>query len=115
MTSATDSGHRPSRPPADPRPSSSITQIVKQVSPAIVEITADDGNGSGDQGTGMIITSTGEVLTNDHVIDGATSMTVALNNSTKQLPATRRRRRPGQGRGAAADPERQRAPHRDLR
>jgi putative serine protease PepD len=70
-----------------PSPSSSTTQIVKQVSPAIVEITADDGNGSGDQGTGMIITSTGEVLTNNHVIDGATSITVSLNNSTKQLPA----------------------------
>ncbi|HEV3282503.1 MAG TPA: trypsin-like peptidase domain-containing protein [Acidimicrobiales bacterium] len=70
-----------------PSLSSSTTQIVKQVSPAIVEITANDGNGSGDQGTGMIITSTGEVLTNNHVIDGATSITVALNNSTKQLAA----------------------------
>ncbi len=68
-------------------PTSSVTQIVKQVSPAIVEITADDGNGSGDQGTGMIITSTGQVLTNNHVIDGATTVTVSLNNSTKQLPA----------------------------
>jgi S1-C subfamily serine protease len=36
----------------------------------------------------MIITSTGEVLTNNHVIDGAASVTVALDNSTKQLPAT---------------------------
>jgi putative serine protease PepD len=68
--------------------SSPVTQIVKAVSPAIVAITANDGNGSGDAGTGMIITSTGEVLTNNHVIDGATSVTVSLNNSTKQLPAT---------------------------
>ncbi|HZM55505.1 MAG TPA: trypsin-like peptidase domain-containing protein [Acidimicrobiales bacterium] len=68
--------------------SASISQIVKNVSPAIVSITAADGNGSGDEGTGMIITSTGEVLTNHHVIDGAATVTVALANSTKQLPAT---------------------------
>ncbi len=68
--------------------SASISQIVKKVSPAIVSITADDGDGSGDEGTGMIITSSGEVLTNDHVIDGAESVTVALDGSTKQLSAT---------------------------
>ena len=68
--------------------SASVSQIVKKVSPAIVSITANDGDGSGDEGTGMIITSSGEVLTNDHVVDGAESVTVALNGSTKQLPAT---------------------------
>jgi putative serine protease PepD len=68
--------------------SAPVSQIVKVVAPAIVEITADDGDGSGDEGTGMIITPTGEVLTNNHVIDGATSVTVALDNSTRQLPAT---------------------------
>jgi putative serine protease PepD len=68
--------------------SASISQIVKKVSPAIVSITANDGDGSGDEGTGMIITSSGEVLTNDHVIAGAESLTVALDGSTQQLSAT---------------------------
>jgi S1-C subfamily serine protease len=68
--------------------SSSVSQIVKSVSPSIVAITATNGSQSQDEGTGMIITSTGEVLTNNHVIDGATTITVALNGSTKQLPAT---------------------------
>ena len=68
--------------------SASISQIVKKVSPAIVEVTANDGDGQGDEGTGMIITSSGEVLTNNHVVDGAQSVTVALNGSTKQLSAT---------------------------
>lgn len=72
---------------SSPSPSSSVTQIVKSVSPAIVEITANNSDGSTDEGTGMIITSGGEVLTNNHVIDGATSVTVTLNNSTKQLAA----------------------------
>ncbi len=67
---------------------SPITQIVKSVSPSIVEVTATDGSTSQDEGTGMIITSTGEVLTNNHVIAGATSVTVALNGSSTQLPAT---------------------------
>ena len=68
--------------------SASISQIVKKVSPAIVEVTANDGDGQGDEGTGMIITSSGEVLTNNHVVDGAQNVTVALNGSTKQLSAT---------------------------
>jgi putative serine protease PepD len=67
---------------------SSISQIVKSVSPAVVEVSASDGDGSGDEGTGMIITSSGEVLTNNHVIDGATKVTVALNGTTKQLSAS---------------------------
>ena len=67
---------------------SPITQIVKSVSPSIVEVTATDGTTSQDEGTGMIITSTGEVLTNNHVIAGATSVMVALNGSSTQLPAT---------------------------
>jgi putative serine protease PepD len=68
--------------------SESVSQIVKSVSPAVVSITATDGSTSEDEGTGMIVTSTGEVLTNNHVISGATTITVALNGSTKQLAAT---------------------------
>ncbi|MBV8463849.1 MAG: trypsin-like peptidase domain-containing protein [Acidimicrobiales bacterium] len=66
---------------------STVSQIAQKISPAIVSITADDGDGSGDEGTGMIITSSGEVLTNDHVVDGAQSITVALNGSTNQMTA----------------------------
>ncbi len=68
--------------------SMSVSQINQKVSPAVVEVTANDGNGSGDEGSGMIITSSGEVLTNDHVVDGAQSVTVTLNGSSNQLPAT---------------------------
>ncbi len=50
------------------------------------------GSGSGgtqeDQGTGMIITPDGEVVTNNHVISGATTITVTLYGSLKALPAT---------------------------
>ncbi len=66
----------------------SVAQIVKSVDPAIVSITATDGDSSEDEGTGMIISSSGEVVTNNHVIDGATTITVALDGSSTQLPAT---------------------------
>jgi putative serine protease PepD len=65
-----------------------VTQIVQSVSPSIVAVTATNGNQAQEAGTGMIITSTGQVLTSNHVIDGATVITVALHGSTTQLPAT---------------------------
>jgi putative serine protease PepD len=41
-----------------------------------------------DQGTGMIISTDGEVITNNHVIAGATTITVTLYGQTKALPTT---------------------------
>ena len=45
----------------------------------IVDIDATDGySGEEDAGTGSVITSDGDVLTNNHVVAGATSITVTL-------------------------------------
>jgi S1-C subfamily serine protease len=85
---AVDANHPPVKVVNSSSTASSIGRIVKSVSPAIVEVSADDGNGSGAEGTGMIISSDGEVLTNHHVVDGAATVTVALDNSTRQLAAT---------------------------
>jgi S1-C subfamily serine protease len=68
-----------------------VPAIVKKVEPMIVSIDVK-GNGSEDQGTGMIITANGLVVTNNHVIaaavgDGGT-ITVTRTGSTKSLPAT---------------------------
>jgi S1-C subfamily serine protease len=75
-----------------------IPTIVKSVLPEVVSIDAKDpgsanggpfGSGaSEDQGTGMIISGTGEVITNNHVISGATTITVTLYGQTAALPAT---------------------------
>jgi putative serine protease PepD len=65
-----------------------FAQMVKSASPSMVAVFATDGSQSQDEAAGMIITRTGEVLTNDHVVDGATTITVALDGSTTQLPAT---------------------------
>ena len=42
--------------------------LVKEVVPAVVSIDVKAG-GNEDQGTGMIITANGEVITNNHVIE----------------------------------------------
>jgi S1-C subfamily serine protease len=55
--------------------------IAAKVDPAIVDINTviqtSSGNGAA-AGTGMIITSSGEVLTNNHVVDGSTSISVTI-------------------------------------
>ena len=78
-----------------------IQSVIDKVLPAVVSIDAKSpetaseaifGGGTDgmqeDQGTGMIITSDGEVVTNNHVISGATTITVTLYGSLKPLPAT---------------------------
>ncbi len=74
-----------------------IPTIVKSVLPEVVSIDAKGpGSSAGgvfggpveDQGTGMIISTAGEVITNNHVISGATTITVTLYGGTTALPAT---------------------------
>jgi S1-C subfamily serine protease len=51
--------------------------IAAKVDPAIVDINTVVGSGRA-AGTGMIISSSGEVLTNNHVVDGSTSIRVTI-------------------------------------
>ena len=70
-----------------------IPQLVDKVIPAVVSIDVKS-EGSEDEGTGMIITSDGEVITNNHVIELYTqggntgSITVTEYGQTKALPST---------------------------
>jgi S1-C subfamily serine protease len=53
------------------------SQIASKVDPGLVDVVSTLGYQNGTAaGTGMVLTSTGEVLTNNHVIDGATSIKV---------------------------------------
>ncbi|MBO0688139.1 MAG: trypsin-like peptidase domain-containing protein, partial [Candidatus Dormibacteraeota bacterium] len=61
--------------------SSSLQSAASKVEPAIVDIdtTLASARGSSSAaGTGIILTSSGEVLTNNHVVEGATSLNVAI-------------------------------------
>jgi S1-C subfamily serine protease len=51
--------------------------IAAQVNPAIVDINTVTSSGQA-SGTGQILTSDGEVLTNNHVVDGSTSISVVI-------------------------------------
>ncbi len=70
-----------------------IPELVSRVIPAVVSIDVKSG-GSEDEGTGMIITSDGEVITNNHVIElysqGGSNgaITVTEYGQTKALPTT---------------------------
>ncbi|MEV7810048.1 trypsin-like peptidase domain-containing protein [Streptomyces flaveolus] len=52
-----------------------VAAIAAAVSPSVVEINATLPNGSS-TGSGVIITSNGEIVTNNHVVSGATSVKV---------------------------------------
>ena len=57
----------------------SIPQIYDKVSPAVVSIISTTSNGlksSASSGSGVILTSDGYIATNNHVIDGASIITV---------------------------------------
>jgi len=68
--------------------STAVRQVAEQVKPAIVQITANQqtpvgpGQPAGSQpmgvGSGVIYDSQGHILTNNHVVEGADSLTVAL-------------------------------------
>jgi S1-C subfamily serine protease len=58
-----------------------LQAIASNVDPAIVDINTviKTAQGTGQAaGTGMLLTSSGEVLTNNHVVEGATSITVTI-------------------------------------
>ncbi|MFJ2817206.1 S1C family serine protease [Streptomyces sp. NPDC091279] len=56
-----------------------IAAIAAAVSPSIVEINATSNSGQS-TGSGVIITSDGEIVTNNHVISGATSIKVSTSD-----------------------------------
>jgi putative serine protease PepD len=66
----------------------SATQIYKDDSPGVVAITATTADGE-DKGTGIVLNKEGLILTNDHVIAGATSLEVSVDGTgSKSTSAT---------------------------
>jgi putative serine protease PepD len=64
-----------------------VKAILAKVEPSVVDIVASNRRGSG-EGTGVIISSDGYVLTNAHVVDGANRVSVAVAGGSRALPAT---------------------------
>ncbi len=60
-----------------------LAALVAKVDPSVVDIAATLGyQQATSTGTGVVLTSAGQVLTNTHVIEGATSLTAQLNGRT---------------------------------
>lgn len=63
-----------------------LSEIEARVDPAVVDVTSELPGGEA-AGTGMVITSDGEILTNNHVIEGATKITVTIGDEKKSHTA----------------------------
>ena len=61
---------------------SAIVNVVHSVSPSVVQIEDQQGLGSG-----IVLDAAGHIVTNNHVVSGATSFTVTTSNGTR-YPAT---------------------------
>jgi putative serine protease PepD len=64
-----------------------VAEVAEYVAPSVVTVSADMAGGSA-LGTGMIISSDGEVLTNAHVVEGATAVRVRLAGESEPRKAT---------------------------
>jgi S1-C subfamily serine protease len=67
----------------------STSQIAARVDPALVDVVSTDGYQQAESaGTGIVLTSNGEILTNNHVIEGATSIKVTDVGNGRTYTAT---------------------------
>jgi S1-C subfamily serine protease len=74
---------------APPSGSSASSAAIAKVDAATVDINAVNATGNGEvAGTGMIITSSGEVLTNNHVIAGTVHITAQIDGAGTIYTAT---------------------------
>jgi S1-C subfamily serine protease len=68
--------------------SAQVSSVADQVDPGVVDIYTNLAyQNAAAAGTGMVLTSSGEVLTNNHVIDGATSIRVQPVNGGRSYTA----------------------------
>ena len=68
-------------------PALDVVGILAKLEPAVVAIQATNGRATG-QGTGVVITPDGEVLTNAHVVEGAANIRVTLQGESQSRAAT---------------------------
>jgi putative serine protease PepD len=92
-TAITQTAISTAQPAAVKTTSTTLTQLYKTVTPGVVDITVTSsggtpspfGGGSGTsqaEGSGFVIDTSGNIVTNQHVVDGATAITVHFVDGT---------------------------------
>jgi S1-C subfamily serine protease len=79
---------RPYRPSQGSAPDIDVNAVAAKVQPGMVDIYTQLSSGLSGAGTGVILTPGGEVLTNNHVIDGSTTIAVELLSTGQRYAAT---------------------------
>ncbi|MEU8432508.1 trypsin-like peptidase domain-containing protein [Streptomyces sp. NPDC029216] len=64
-----------------------VSGVAEQVSPSVVRIDTRTGSGQG-TGSGIVVTSDGEIVTNNHVVSGATEIQVTMSDGKKYTAKT---------------------------
>ncbi|MFG2986735.1 S1C family serine protease [Streptomyces sp. NPDC048258] len=59
-----------------------VSGVAEQVSPSVVRIDTRTGSGQG-TGSGIVVTADGEIVTNNHVVNGATEIQVTMSDGKK--------------------------------
>jgi putative serine protease PepD len=72
-------------PPA--RAEGSVSEIYAKASPGVAFIASEDGGGGGGTGSGFLMDGQGHVVTNDHVVEGASRVTVRFGEDGDPLDA----------------------------
>jgi putative serine protease PepD len=78
----------PAQPAATRSTTTTLTQLYKNVAPGVVDITVTSSGGSGigggaqAEGSGFVIDTSGDIVTNQHVVAGATSIKVRFQDGT---------------------------------
>jgi putative serine protease PepD len=65
---------------------SDVSAVANKVLPSVVQVNVQTANAQG-IGSGVILTADGRILTNNHVVSGASEVTVTLNDG-REFPAT---------------------------
>ena len=64
-----------------------IAAVIAKAEPSVVTISVDLGGRASGAGTGVILTADGEILTNAHVVDGASTVRVTLAGESQSRSA----------------------------
>ena len=74
--------------PAGSPSSAQIATVAAKVSPAVVDITSTLAEGGAAAGTGMVLSPSGLVLTNNHVIEEATTLNAQVGGTGRSYSVT---------------------------